>query len=128
MTTAEVATRFVELCKQGKNFEVMQQMYADNIVSVEAARRKSGSFETAGKAEVIQKSADWASVHEIHGGTVEGPYLLNDEFAVVFEFEVTPKATGTRVKDREVAVYTVANGLITREEFFYAESATALAR
>jgi ketosteroid isomerase-like protein len=47
---------------------------------------------------------------------------------VVFEFDVTPKATGQRVKNREIAVYTVANGLIVREEFFYGEGANALAR
>jgi len=106
----------------------MKQFYDENIVSLEAARRKTGSFETAGKAAVIQKSAEWAGAHEIHGSTVEGPYLLGDEFAVVFEFEVTPKATGERVKDREIAVYTVKDGLIVKEEFFYGVGAKALAR
>lgn len=128
MTTSEIASKFVEMCRQGKNFDVMQTMYADDIVSVEAVKRKTGSFETTGKAAVIQKSAEWAGAHEIHGATVEGPFLLNDKFAVVFEFEVTPKATGKKVKDREIAVYTVANGLIVREEFFYGEGAQALAR
>lgn len=128
MTTSEIASKFVEMCRQGKNFDVMQTMYADDIVSVEAVKRKTGSFETAGKAAVIQKSAEWAGAHEIHGATVEGPFLLSDKFAVVFEFEVTPKATGKKVKDREIAVYTVANGLIVREEFFYGEGAQALAR
>jgi ketosteroid isomerase-like protein len=116
------------LCKEGKNFDVMQQLYDEKIVSVEAVRRKTGSFETAGKSAVIQKSAEWAGAHEIHGGTVDGPFLLGDKFAVVFEFDVTPKATGERVKDREIAVYTVADGLIVREEFFYGEGAKALAR
>ena len=85
-------------------------------------------LETAGKAAVIQKSAEWAAAHEIHGATVDGPFVLGDKFAVVFEFEVTPKATGKRVKDREIGVYTVANGLIVREEFFYGEGAQSLAR
>ena len=128
MTTSEVANNFVTLCREGKNFDVMQQLYDENIVSVEAVRRNTGSFDTAGKAAVIQKSAEWAAAHEIHGGTVDGPFLLGDKFAVVFEFHVTPKTTGERVKDREIAFYTVANGLITREEFFYGEGAKALAR
>lgn len=128
MTTSEVANKFVTLCKEGKNFDVMQTLYDENIVSVEAARRKTGNFETIGKAAVIQKSAEWAQAHEIHGGAVDGPFLLEDKFAVVFEFDVTPKATGKRVKDREIAVYTVTNGLIVREEFFYGEGAKALAR
>jgi len=106
----------------------MQTLYADNIVSVEAVRRETGSFETSGKGAVIQKSAEWAGAHEIHGATTDGPFLLGDRFAVVFEFDVTPKATGVRGKNREVAVYEVADGLIVREEFFYGEDATALAR
>ena len=128
MNTSEVAGKFVTMCNQGKNFDVMKELYAGNIVSVEAVRRKTGSFETAGKAEVIQKSAEWAGAHEIHGGKVDGPFLLGDRFAVVFEFDVTVKATGERIQDREIAVYTVANSLITREEFFYGDGAKALAR
>lgn len=128
MTTSEVANKFVTLCREGKNFEVMQTMYDEEIVSVEAVRRKTGSFETIGKSTVIQKSAEWAQAHQIHGATVDGPFLLGDQFAVVFEFDVTPKATGKRVKDREIAVYTVAKGLIVKEEFFYGDGAEALAR
>jgi hypothetical protein len=116
------------MCRQGKNFDVMKQFYADNIVSVEAVRRNTGSFETTGKAAVIQKSAEWAAANEIHGGTVDGPFQLGDRFAVVFAFEVTPKSTGQRVTAREVAIYTVENGLITREEFFYGDAPGALAR
>jgi hypothetical protein len=128
MTTAELANQFVTMCNEGRNFEVMQTLYHDDIVSVEAVRRKTGNFETAGKQAVIQKSAEWAQAHEIHGGSAEGPFLSEDRFAVVFDFEVTPKATGQRVRVREIAVYTVADGLITREEFFYGAEADALAR
>ena len=128
MTTSGLADQFVTMCRQGKNFDVMKQFYSDDIVSVEAVRRDTGSFETAGKEQVIQKSAEWAAAHEIHGATTDGPFLLGDRFAVVFEFDVTPKKTGQRVKVREVAVYTVSGDLITREEFFYGEGADALAR
>jgi hypothetical protein len=41
---------------------------------------------------------------------------------------VAPKTTGERVRVREVGVYTVVDGLVTREEFFYADGAGALAR
>ena len=128
MTTSEVANKFVKLCSEGKNFDVMQTMYDENIVSVEAVKRKTGNFETTGKSAVIQKSAEWAQAHEIHGATVDGPFLSGDQFAVVFQFDVTPKATGKRTKDREIAVYTVAKDLIVKEEFFYSQDAKSLAR
>lgn len=128
MTTAAVANKMVELCKQFKNFEAMTTLYADNIVSVEATPRPTGGHETAGKEAVIGKSAAWAAAHEIHSAGCEGPFLLLDRFAVIFDFDVTKKDTGVRTALREIGVYTVSNGLITREEFYYGVGGDDLAR
>jgi hypothetical protein len=35
MSTQDVARKFVDLCNQGKNFDVMRTMYAPDIVSVD---------------------------------------------------------------------------------------------
>lgn len=114
MSTQTVAAKFVEMCNQGKNFEVMRTMYHPDIVSVE-----SDGKETAGQAAVIQKSERWAAATEIHGEQVLGPYFFGtDEFAVHFAFEVTPKATGKRITQQEIGVYTVKGDKITRERFF----------
>jgi hypothetical protein len=56
MSIQTVARQFVDLCRQGKNFDVMRTMYAPNIVSVEADGK-----ETAGQGPVIKKSEDWGS-------------------------------------------------------------------
>jgi hypothetical protein len=127
MTTQEIAARFMELCRQSKNFDAMEELYADNIVSVEAVAGPSG-IETPGKKAVIAKSKSWAAAYEIHGGNIEGPFLAAEKFAVIFDFDVTEKATARRSKNREVAVYTVAEGKIAREEFLYGEGAEGLAR
>ena len=127
MNTKQLAARFVELCRQSKNFDAMEELYADNIVSVEGVAGPSG-LETSGKKAVIEKSKRWAGAYEIHGGTVDGPFLSSSKFAVIFDFDVTDKATARRSKNREIAVYTVADGKIVREEFLYGEGADALAR
>ncbi|TIO37785.1 MAG: ester cyclase, partial [Mesorhizobium sp.] len=36
-----------------------------------------------------------------------------------FTFDVTPKSTGERVKMDEVGLYTVKNGKISEERFYY---------
>ena len=36
MTTLDVAQQYVELCKQGKNAECLDKLYAKDAVSVEA--------------------------------------------------------------------------------------------
>ena len=115
MSIHTVASRFVELCNQGKNFDVMRTMYAPDIVSVEG-----DGTETAGQTPVIQKSERWGSANTIHGEKVRGPYFNGPgQFAVHFTFEVTPKSTGKRTTIEEVGVYTVKGDKITREQFFY---------
>ena len=39
--------------------------------------------------------------------------------ALIFDMDVTNKESGQRMQMREVGVYTVKNGKILREEFFY---------
>ena len=119
---ATIAERFVELCNQGKNFDVMRTLYAPGIVSVEV----DGS-ETAGQQAVIQKSERFGESNTIERQVLRGPFFNNvrdgnGQFAIHFVFEVTNKATGKRGPIEEVAIYTVANGLITREQFFAAGS------
>jgi hypothetical protein len=118
MSVQSVATRFVELCRQGKNFDVMRTMYAPNIVSVEGDGK-----ETTGQGPVIKKSEDWVADKTFNGETVAGPFYNGaspDQFAVYFTLDITPKATGKRITLEEVGVYTVnEDDLITREQFFY---------
>jgi hypothetical protein len=116
MSLKNLASQFVEMCNQGKNFDVMHAMYAPDIVSVEATGE-----ETSGKKPVIEKSERWQAVNTIGSERVRGPYFNGpSQFAVHYTFEVTPKATGQRVTLEEVGVYTVKNDKITREQFFYA--------
>lgn len=115
MSLLKVANRVVELCNQVKNFDVMNEMYAPDIVSVEPTGK-----ETVGKAEVIQKSKQWAEGVTIHGETVLGPFFCgDDQFATKTAFDLTRKATGERTTLHEISVYTVKNDLITREQFFF---------
>lgn len=119
MSVQTVAERFVELCNQGKNFEVMRTMYAPDIVSVEGDGR-----ETAGQQAVIRKSEDWVADKSFDGQTIRGPfYSGTSQFAVHFTHLVTPKATGRQITLEEVGVYTVGrDDKITREQFFFAGS------
>jgi hypothetical protein len=116
MSIDAVARKFVDLCNQGRNFDVMRTMYAPDIISVEG-----DGNQTAGQAPVIHKSEAWGSDNTIHGERVRGPFFsAPDQFAVHFTFDVTRKATGQRVTIEEVGLYTVnGDDKITREQFFY---------
>lgn len=119
MNTKEIGTRLVELCRQGKFDEAITELYADDIVSVEASG-PSGMDRTArGKQAVIGKGQWWAENHEVHSISAEGPYPLENRFAVHFHMDITNKPSGQRIAMKEVALYTTANGKIVREEFMY---------
>ena len=121
MSIQTVAHKFVELCRQGKNSDVMRTMYSPAIVSIESDGRQ-----TAGQQPVIKKSDNRIADHIFHGETVAGPFFNganSDQFAVYFTFDLTPKATGKRIAFEEVAVYTVGkDDQITREQFFNDEA------
>ena len=117
MTNQEIATALVDLCKQGKFLDAIDSLYADDAVSVEAKSFNGMPRETHGKAAIRGKGEWWEGAHEIHSMAVDGPFVSPEYFAVVFSMDVTMKATGKRVQGREVALYTVANGKVIRDEF-----------
>ena len=118
MTTLEIANKLVELCKQGKHEEA-KTLYADDAVSVEAFAPPGMDRVTKGLAGIRAKGEWWTSNHEIHSAIVAGPWPLDDKFIVGFKFEVTNKPSGQRMTMEEMGLYTVEDGKIVREEYFY---------
>jgi hypothetical protein len=120
MSVETVAGKFMELCNQGKHFEVMRTMYSADMVSVEGNGK-----EYVGKEVVIHKSEVFQGNNDITGQDLRGPFFLGDanaksgRFAVYTSISFTPKAGGKSETHEEVGLYTVKNDLITREEFFY---------
>ena len=116
MSLQSVARQFVDLCNQGKNFDVMRTLYAPDIVSVEGDGR-----ETKGQQPVIKKSEDWVADKTFDFQAIRGPFFNGpSQFAVHFTHKVTPKGTGKQITLEEVGVYTVnADDKITREQFFF---------
>lgn len=117
MTVQELAKDFTELLKQGDDEAAASKYNADDIVSHEA---QEGPMAVSRGREALQKKSEWwRANHEVHGGSVEGPFVNGDQFAVRFTYDLTPKSTGERVTMDEVGLYTVKNGKITEERFFY---------
>lgn len=121
-STLEIGKKLVELCNQGKNMEAVQTLYADNIVSVEVHGSPEMPARMEGKPAIIGKTQWWFDTHTIHSITAKGPWPHGDRFVVLFAIDVTAKTgtmAGQRMKMEEAGVYTVKNGKIVHEEFFY---------
>ena len=121
-STYEVGQKLVELCRRGKHMEAINTLYAPNIVSIEAQASPAMPARQEGIDKVRSKAEWWEANHEVHGGTAEGPWPHGDKFIVRFTYDVTAKSgpmAGQRMKLDEAALYTVKDGKVAQEEFFY---------
>jgi ketosteroid isomerase-like protein len=116
-TVQEVANDLVAMCKQGQFDESGDKYWAEDVVSLEPMDGEMARIQ--GKAGVRAKGEWWAANHEVHSAQVEGPYVHGDQFVVRFKMELTPKGGERRTMD-EVGLYTVKDGKIVEERFFYA--------
>lgn len=120
MTLEEIAQELVAGCREGRERENLDRLYAPDAVSVEA-EDMGGGREAAGIDAIRAKHDWWESAMEMLGGSVEGPFLhAPDRFAVIFRMKTRDRKTGEEGEGHEVALYHVADGRIVREEFFYA--------
>ena len=110
-------------CQTGEEHKGLDELYAQDCVSVEALDMPGGPMgrEANGLDAIRAKHAWWEANNEVHSSTAEGPYLHGDDsFSLVFAMDVTSKNSGERMQMKEVGHYTVnADGKIIREAFYY---------
>jgi hypothetical protein len=117
MSTEEVAKKVVELTRKQAWGEAVDELYANDVVSVEAHPNESGSFETCGIDGIRGKVDWWINNMQVHAFNVSGPFVAHDRFVVQYDADVTEKNSKQRMQISEVGVYTVKDGKIVREEF-----------
>lgn len=117
MDTLQIAARLVQLCRQNKNIDAINELYSDDIISKEP---KGSQWElTKGKADVITKNEEWVnSLQEIHSEEISDPLTAGNFFSISMYFDATYKDYG-RMAMTELCVYEVKDGKIIAEEFFY---------
>jgi hypothetical protein len=121
-STFEVGKRLVELCRKGKFMDAINELYSPKIVSIEPHGGPDMPARMEGIAAIKGKADWWEKNHDVHSVEVDGPWPLNDRFIVRFRLDVTAKAgpmAGKRMNLDEAALYTVKDGKVVHEEFFY---------
>jgi hypothetical protein len=119
VSTAAVAHELVDLCREGRNMEAIEKLYSPKIVSIEPAGSAEMPAEISGIDAVRGKNKWWFDNFEVHSSQANGPFVGEGQFAVQYDFDATEKATGKRNRMIEMALYTVKDGKIVREQFFY---------
>jgi hypothetical protein len=117
--TTEIGNKYVAFCKQGKFEACLHELFGKDAVSVEAWAPPGIERIATGLAAIRAKGEAWARDNEIHSFEVSGPFPLEQRFTVHFRFDVTNKPNSRRMSMEEVGLFTIENGKIVREEFFY---------
>jgi len=118
MTTQEVANRYVELCRAGKSQQAVTELFSPDIVSVEAEGAPNRIV--TGFEAIAEKSKRFQSMIEsVNTNVVTDPTVAENFFSCAMLMNVNMKGVPVPVQMDEICVYTVKEGKIVREEFFY---------
>ena len=118
LATKDVAARFSKLAKEEKWFEIQEELFADNVKSVDPPG--SPYFKYAeGKDAVRKKGENFVQrIEAAHKRHTTEPVIAGNHFAVGREVDITVRGHG-RIKIDEIMLYEVKDGKIISEQFFY---------
>jgi len=117
MTTQEVADRFFVLSQEGKFDQILEELYDDNVKSVEPVGSTWQNVQ--GLEQVKEKASQWQGmIEEMHDGYTNKPQAAGNYFVCTMGMDVTVKGQ-PRTKMDEVALYEVRDGKIILEQFFF---------
>src|SRR5262245_17912878 len=115
MTTQEIADRYHELAKQGKWFEIQDELFADDVKSIEPADAPSRFRylkNAEGKANVRKKAEEWVSrVEKVYSQYFSPPVVGGNHFAMAWGIDADVTGLGRRKID-EIILYEVKDGRI----------------
>jgi hypothetical protein len=113
----EIADDIAALNRARKFDEAGEKYWSDDVVSLEA---QEGPYAVCrGIEEVRAKGAWFESVAEVHGMEVEGPFINGDQFILRFLMDFTRKDIDTRITMAEMGLFTVRDGKVIEERYFY---------
>lgn len=117
-TTHEVAARFNELARQEKWFDIQDELFADNVRSIDPPNSPYFKYAET-KSLVRKKGEDFVKrVEAAHRRHTTELIVAGNHFAVGREVDITVQGFG-RIKIDEIMLYEVKDGKIILEQFFY---------
>ena len=118
-TLMTIANELVAYGNRDDSIGGLKALYAPDAVSVEAGDMGMGR-ESHGVDAIIAKHNAWNEMVEAHESKITGPFFHGeDQFGLIFELDSTNRQSGERSEMREIGIYTVSDGKIVREEFYY---------
>ncbi|MFT5329959.1 MAG: hypothetical protein ACI9TB_001116 [Parasphingorhabdus sp.] len=117
---AEIASDYAALMAAGETLAAAEKYWASDIIALEPARSESDRPAIAkGKPAALARLMHWLETNAMSELLIDGPFITGDQFALFIDMEITRRATGRCEPFSEIATYTVRDGQIVEERFFY---------
>ena len=118
MDARSVGLRLVELARANQDAKAIEELYDENIVSIEVMGGANDEPQIGkGIDAIYEKHAWWESVATVHGIDIEGPFADNGDDDFVARCKMVVTIEGQRSQMSEVGVYEMAKGKIVKEAY-----------
>lgn len=116
MDTRQTANRLVGLCRAKKYLQAIDDLYAEDASS----REDHGEAgDVSGKPAIRGGTEKWLAAFDLPEHRVDAPLFCGEKFAVRFTGRMVKKDGSAEHQYEEIGIYSVKNGKIVRQEFFY---------
>lgn len=118
MNNKELIDRFQELAMTEKWFEIQDELFADDIESIEP-KGSPWLPDARGKQTVREKAMAWVNrITAVHSTSTTAPIVAENHFVVGRKMDISVKYLG-RIQFDQLMVYEIRDGKIVKEQFFY---------
>ena len=120
MTTEQIAKRLHELCSQNQYEQCYKELFHPEAKATEPPLAEvPGPREVQGIPAFMEKGKQFNDmIEEMHGGYVGEPKVFGNYIFMDMGLDATFKGQG-RMKMDEMVKYTVVDGKIVQEEYFF---------
>ncbi len=119
-TLQDVARDFSAMILAGRFEEAAEKYWADDVTIMEPANLPDGTPAVVrGLRSARARLTQWLAHSAMDDLSIDGPFVTGDQFALFIDTEIMLRETGARRSFSEIAVYTVRNGKIIEERYFY---------
>ena len=118
MTKQQVADRLIGLCRQRQFEQAVRELYAPDVISVEpegvSDRIVQGLDQIHAKGEAFN-----SKVEKVNLSFISDPIVADNFFSCSMLMNINMKGMLMAIDMNEVCVFTVSDGKVIKEEFFY---------
>lgn len=117
---SEVARDFTDMLRQGQFVAARERFWAADIRSIEPHDLPDGTAaEVTGIDAARAKTIRWFGSRRIHDLSIDGPFVTGNQFALFLDMMIANQPSGTDQPFTEIAIFTVRDGQISEERYFY---------